>query len=486
MSKALKKVLTDVSNDPNYYPPPLDVEATKIIREIRSRFTQLALSYESSVDLANALDSILSPDYRRGMVAGYYYLTRELGLEKGKAIELLVEALEVVFGIRDLRHLLPVHKVIVSYLIKIISGEDVYSLYPLSLIDYVSELNLIYWDGEKWNLTELGKFMLKLPSPELVKALLTLETILPTSSNCMSRAFLKEIRKLLSRNSMHMHRVTLVENIIAEQLNIPQAMIHSWLTRLAELGLVTLMPGDGRLRANKLTPELLDSILNIRTNPYYALLSSLLLKSGPPLITTDLPAHIERLKDNPLLQSSWGEVKQALNSYNNRDYHAALRTLLPFIEKILREIAVREGIAGTDKGLNALMEIVKGHKLISARTEGLIKALGRDLELHGLEQLDTDRARFYAELAQMTLLELIRDYERHKLLHEAIKEISRELGMNPEELIKAYPNNRKTIHVQFLSDRKIRITIKSRHVYEVTKTKQGKLTKLRKSQENQQ
>ena len=100
---------------------------------------------------------------------------------------------------------------------------------------------------------------------------------------------------------------------------------------------------------------------------------------------------------------------------------------------------MKKGLAGTDKGLNALVEIVKGHKLISSRTEGLIKALGRDVELHGLKQLDSDRARFCAELALMTLLELIRDYRRHKLLHQALQQIAPQVGINVRELLKAIP-----------------------------------------------
>jgi len=85
----------------------------------------------------------------------------------------------------------------------------------------------------------------------------------------------------------------------------------------------------------------------------------------------------------------------------------------------------------------------KCRKLISARTEGLIKALERDVELHGLEQLDIDSARFYAELALMALLELIRDYRRHRLLHRALREMAPQLDINPKELLKAYPDNRR-------------------------------------------
>jgi len=72
---------------------------------------------------------------------------------------------------------------------KTIEGEESYSSYPLFLLDYAGELGLVYWNGEKWNITRLGKFILKLPPLELIKALLTLETLLPkTSPNSMSKS----------------------------------------------------------------------------------------------------------------------------------------------------------------------------------------------------------------------------------------------------------------------------------------------------------
>ena len=157
------------------------------------------------------------------------------------------------------------------------------------------------------------------------------------------------------------------------------------------------------------------------------------------------------------------------------DYHATLRTLLPIIERILREICVREGVSGTDKGLKALIEIAKGHKLISERTENLIKALGRDIELHGLETLDLDRAKFYAELALLTLLELVRDYKRHKMLRQVLRVISKDLSITFEELVNAYPYNRKIVHVQFTSDEKMRVTVKGRYVYEAFLNSNGEI-----------
>jgi len=473
LSEDLRKVLAMVDASPKYYPPPHDVEAISIVRDVLSDFTRLALEHEDESQVARVLEDVLWPEYQRGIMAAYYYLSRELKLEGYDAYVYIMDALRSLAGLKPSSSS-PVHRVIVDTLVEIIDGGGIYAPYPLYLIEYAIELNLVYWDGEKWNLTELGRFMLKLPPLELIKALLTLEALLSRATPyCMTREFLEFLEKLL--NSLPEDEASeweIVDNY-AEAMGLAPFMVHFWFNRLAKLGVITFKADQ--LSANEFTLQLLSLVLDPSSNPYYSLVSSLVFQSGPPLVTTNIPEHIEELESNPLVSGSWGEVRQALNSYGSGDYHAALRTLLPVIEKVLREIAVKEGLAGTDKGFSALVEIVKGSKLISARTEGLLKALGRDFELHGLEQLDLDRARFYAELALMTLLELVRDYERHKLLREALQEISRELGVSSEELIKAYPDNRRTIHVQFLSDRGLRITVKGQHVYEVVRDQRGRV-----------
>ena len=473
LEKLLREVLASIASNPRQYPLPSDIVASEVIREVRKRFVKLALRHKDSERLAVVLDDVLSPEYRKGVVSAYYYLTSELGLDKAEAVELIVEAIEVITGLKTIDHLSPVHRTIIDYVIEIIEGEEIYTPYPLFLLDYASELGLVYWDGEKWNIAELGKFMLRLPPLELVKALLTLETLLPrTSPNSMSREFLRLIRELFSRSNTH--RI----EYIADVSRVHRPLVYSWLSRLANLGLLSIDYRERKVKANQLTLQLLEKVLDTSSNPYITILQSLLSQLDPPIITANIPSHIDKMKNDPLLSGHWNEIQQAVNNLNRGDYHAALRTLLPVIERILRDIVVEEGLAGTDKGLNALVEIAKGHKLISARTEGLIKALGRDLELHGLEQLDTDRAKFYAELALMTLLELVRDYRRHKLLHKALHEIAPQLGMDVKELLKAYPENRRVVHVQFLSDTKLRITVKGKHVYEIQKVGESiKVTK---------
>ena len=98
-----------------------------------------------------------------------------------------------------------------------------------------------------------------------------------------------------------------------------------------------------------------------------------------------------------------------------------------------------------------------------------MKALGRDTDVHGLESIDQENASFNASLAFMTLSEILKDYRRHTFLRKVLRIVAKEVGMKPKELLKAYPSDRNTIHVQFISDNIIRVTIHESHVYEAKK-----------------
>ena len=115
MEKTLREVLANVASNPKYYPPPSDIVAGKVVKEIRKRFVNLALGHKDSERLAVVLDNVLSPDYRRGIVSAYYYLTSELGLDKNETVELIVKAIEVVVGLRKTSDLPPVYRTCLLY-----------------------------------------------------------------------------------------------------------------------------------------------------------------------------------------------------------------------------------------------------------------------------------------------------------------------------------------------------------------------------------
>ena len=89
-------MLASIALNSKQYPPPSDVVANGVVREVRKRFAKLALKHKDSECLAAVLDDLLSPEYRRGIVSAYYYLTTELGLDRDEVIELIVDAIEII------------------------------------------------------------------------------------------------------------------------------------------------------------------------------------------------------------------------------------------------------------------------------------------------------------------------------------------------------------------------------------------------------
>jgi hypothetical protein len=198
----------------------------------------------------------------------------------------------------------------------------------------------------------------------------------------------------------------------------------------------------------------------------------MLIKKGttPFSITEHIISLIESLKNEPLLAEKWSEVEQALNSFKRGDFIAAFRTILPIIEHVLREIALKHNLPGTAKGLKTLAEVLRGNKWLSDKTEGLIKALGRDLDIHGVSSIDPNTAYIYASLAMLTLVEVIRDYKRHIFLRKALNVVAKKISRDSEELLEAYQTNRKKLQVIFPSDSdisKARIIIDETQVFDV-------------------
>ena len=288
LEKALREVLASIALGLKQYPPPLDVIANEVLREVRKEFVKLALGQQYSEHLATLLDDLLSPEYRKGIASAYCYLVNEIGLDRDKAVALVIEAIKVTAGLQERRHLPPVHRTIIDYIVEIIEGEETYSSCPLSLLDYASELGLVYWDGEKWNITELGKFMIKLPPLELVKALLTLEILLPaTSLNSMSKEFLQLLKGLFSKSNIHR-----TEYIVAVS-GTHGSLVYSWLLRLSGLGLISTDHREGRIKANQFTIQLLEEVLDTNSNPYITILRSLLLPQlASSIVKADTPSYI--------------------------------------------------------------------------------------------------------------------------------------------------------------------------------------------------
>jgi len=121
--------------------------------------------------------------------------------------------------------------------------------------------------------------------------------------------------------------------------------------------------------------------------PLFTVISSLIQSTDPPMIVREDVAinYLKRNMNHPLLkgedESAGGladELEQALKTYESGNYMSALRALLPVIEKIVREIYVREKIGGTGDSLNKMVEKLVEKRLISEGVKGLIISLRRN------------------------------------------------------------------------------------------------------------
>jgi hypothetical protein len=456
LERDLRTLLSEIRRDPNLY-PPLGAMAD-VVRKVRAPI--LNWLRKSAPQEGTRVEDLFFPLYEKGIVSAYWYLTKELGLEEEEALKLTRAAMEIAIGTMPTAPLSDTDRELAEELADIIdSGGTFYAL------EYASELGLVYFDGEGWRVSALGDLLLRLPPLEFTKALLTLECLMSKGNPyCMTMDFLRKLADLFSKDKVHKI------NFISSRTGYVEFLTRGWLSRLESLGLVRL--SFNRVEVTRLGEIIMREILDPQ-NPYARLFEDMIRKEAPPLVTGDVKLYLEQLKDDPLIKPRWREVEEALNSYGRGDYVSALRTLLPVIEHVLREIAAREGVGGAGKGLKGLVGILVGSKWLSERTEGLIKALGRDVDLHGLEPPDPDKAPFYAQLAFITLLEMVRDYRRHKLLRKALERIAPEVGAKPEQLLRAYPNDRSAIHVQFLSDRCVRVTVNEKDVFEAEEVDGG-------------
>lgn len=256
---SLRDVLYKIVLNPKYYPPPLISDVEEAIREVRRKLIELILKQKNSREAANVLDDMLTLKYEEKIASAYYFLTREVRYSKDEAINLIVK---VVGPKVEFEKLLPVDEVITNYVIDIIEGDECYPQYPLPLLNHASKIGLIYWDGEKWNTTELGKFLLKLPFIEFVKALLTLETLSEISPENMPVKFLECLNRLLiEKKSYSIDFIINKCGIISNE-----HYVRSWLTKLHELGVIFINYKENRVETTKYTSPILGDI------PYTAIL----------------------------------------------------------------------------------------------------------------------------------------------------------------------------------------------------------------------
>ena len=455
IEKGLRELISELRVNPSSYPS---------LRELRDIINKVGRSILMSLQSESKNGSLEAHSifgrfyYDVGIASAYLYLTHDLKLDEKMTLEIISRATEVLMGFKSLWDLKRQNRALVEKLVEIIKESG-----TVYLLEYASELGVIYYDGERWHVTPLSEFLLKLPPLEMSKALLTLEVVLSRGNiYCMTRDFLERLIFLFSRSKTH--RI----DFIADMTGYSRELATCWLERLNSLGIVAFKDEYCRVEITGFGEIAMSEVLSAENR--YMELFKFIMKEGFSSLSLGVGIkEFEKLKDDSLLFSRRKELEQAIKSLAQGDYVVAYRTVIPVIEYLLREIAVKEGIAGTNLGMKSLASKLYGAKLLSEGTEALVRALGRDTDVHGLEPLEQENASFYAFLAFVTLREILKDYRRHTFLRKVLMIVAKEVGMKPKELLKAYPNDRNTIHVQFISDNIIRVTIHGSHVYEAKK-----------------
>ncbi|RLI80941.1 hypothetical protein DRP04_07195 [Archaeoglobales archaeon] len=327
------------------------------------------------------------------------------------------------------------------------------------IIEYGKQNGFFYWDGEKWHVTNLGHFFIKLSPLQAVKFLLLVEIGQSRGINDNWHISEKFLRKLFEVKEMSWY----LEN--------PKELADynsKWVKRLNDLGIVereivyvdpVYIPIEIRdnIKLNKMGKIVLEEILNTEKDSLSILLE--LLYRQELRFSSDLLAYytssetIEKLKrlfeDGKLVRGQEREIQASLRAFEDGNYISSLKTLIPTIEGIVRNIYVSKGLGGTDKDLEPMLQELRSNKWITKETEGLVISLGRAKKLHGLEGLSEQEAQVYCIIGLKALEGIFKDYYFFTALRLCFEKISEiEPNISEEYLLEAYPNKRKEVHVQ--------------------------------------
>jgi hypothetical protein len=262
LGRVLRTLLSEIRTNPNLYPPPGAM--ADVVRKVRAPI--LDRLRKSAPQEGARVEDLLFPLYEKGIMSAYWHLTRELGLEEGEALELTRAAVEIAIGITPTASLSDADRVLAEELAEVINSGGVFYV-----LEYASELGLVYFDGERWRVSALGDLILRLPPAEFTKALLTLECLMSKGNPyCMTMDFLGKLADLFSKDKVH--RI----NFISSRTGHASFLTREWLLRLASLGLMRLS-FDGRVEVTRLGEIIMREVLDPQ-NPYTRLFEDMIRK----------------------------------------------------------------------------------------------------------------------------------------------------------------------------------------------------------------
>ena len=471
---ALRRILGLVKSHPEKLPTPTN-EAREILNVIKEKVlsTIKSAGREESPEAKEVYEVLITGNYDDEIMTCYYFLREVSRLSREDAVKILTDFFLYEAGL--LAEASSMHQILFKQLQDImekpfINPNLTSNVYTLS---YAEQLGLCFWNGERWALSPLGDMFLTLPSSDLAKRLILILEVTRSVGKGdkwhMPLDFIEQLLQVLTT----MERSTFQE--LSQALEETYGPIwRIWISRLYGLNLISVI-GD-QIEISSIGHRMLNKVLRFPNDPLYAVAESL-SEAGTSAISLTMwiiRRVLEVMKD-PLLDKWRQDISEAIENLKERNYKATLRTLLPCIEGIVREIYIMCGLGGANESLRPMIRELRENKWVSERVEGLVKALGRDEVLHGLDRMTREDAGFYAHLAMMAIVELIKDYRRHQNLRIALGAILEQKrdeipvlkDKSLEDLLRAYPKRRDIIHVQFLNDTKMIITLCRKYCYKV-------------------
>lgn len=467
LTEELRAIILKITEDPWYVKPSAIEIPLKLNRRLREYFiTQLRTRRDKYAA------QIFNEQIRRGELdkvlnGAYQYLIDKCGIstegELYRFLELLIDDILRQQGKwkktnrEELEN--PVDEAIFQSIKRqSFSGSSKYENI-LDLIEYGKQNSLFYWNGERWSVTNLGLAFIKFSSMQAVKFLLLLE--LHQSSG-------EEDVWHVSRN--YLRWINTTKEYLWDYdapYETQQTHVGKWIKRLKEMGIIEhniehvgefgQYDIGERIKLTKFGEVTLENILNSELDPLSAFIEMLYrqeLNLSPYLLSYYSSSEtIEKLRvlflNSEIVKGQENEIEAGLKSFQDMSYISSLKTFIPTIEGIVRNIYVDMGIGGTDKDLEPMLAQLRSNKWITKETESLVISLGRAKKVHGLEGLSEQEAQIYCTMVLKALEDLHKDFYFFISLRKCFEEIAeKELHITAEYLLSAYPKKRNEVHVQ--------------------------------------
>ena len=466
LTEELRTIILKITEDPLYVKPSAIDIPLKLNRRLREYFiTQLRTRKDKyAAQIFN--EQIRYDELDKVLKGAYQYLVDKCGIsteeELYRFLKLLIGNILRQQGKREWakREELenPVDEAIFQSIRSFSRGSE-YENIP-ALIEYGKQNSLFHWNGEKWRVTNLGLAFIKLSSMQAVKFLLLLE---------LHQSGGKDDVWHVSRNYLEWIYTTKEYFFDYPPNEIPEIYLGKWLRRLIEMGIIEFEiayeGGVGNfqydvgyiIKVTKFGEVILEIILDSESDPLSTFVEMLYrqeLNFSPDLLSYYSNSEtIEKLRglflNSEIVKGQGNEIKAGLKSFQDMNYISSLKTFIPSIEGVVRNIYVDKSIGGTDKDLEPMLDQLQSNRWITKETRALVISLGRTKKVHGLEGLFEQEAQIYCMMTLKALEDIHKNFYFFTALRMCFKKIAeKEPHIPTGSLLSAYPKKRDEVHLQ--------------------------------------